>query len=411
MDNNEGSRFTDIQEKVTFDSELFFFVILPPIIFHAGYSMRKKQFFDNLGSILAFALFGTIISTFVIASIMWLIVQCIGSLDVHFLDTLYFGAIVSATDPVTILAVFQDLNVDPLLNGLVLGESLLNDAVSIVLCGALEDYSALIVDGEPDSFQVAAFFWTIVNFFTIFLGSLAIGASIGIITALITKFTKIRDLSLLETSIFFLLSYSSYLIAEIAQTSGIVSILFCGIFQAHYTFHNLSAESKLRTRQLFELLNFLLENFIFSYIGVSMFTFGHHKFHFGFIFGAFFAILVARAANIYPLSALLNLGRKTRIPLNYQHMLWFSGLRGAMAFALAIQNTVTEARQVSFFKSKFVVLQVLLTTTSLDLDLDLDHHLSPGVLDHHLPDRHRHSHLLRWCHSALAEGTSYSGQS
>ena len=310
--------------------------------------MRKKQFFDNLGSILTFALFGTIISTFVIASIMWLIVQCIGSLDVHFLDTLYFGAIVSATDPVTILAVFQDLNVDPLMNGLVLGESLLNDAVSIVLCGALEDYTALIVDGEPDSFQVGAFLWTIFNFFTIFLGSLAIGASMGITTALITKYTRIRDLSLLETSIFFLLSYSSYLLAEIAQTSGIVSILFCGIFQAHYTFHNLSEESKLRTRQLFELLNFLLENFIFSYIGVSMFTFSHHKFHFGFIFGAFFAILVARAANIYPLSALLNLGRKTKIPLNYQHMLWFSGLRGAMAFALAIQNTVTEARQVRF---------------------------------------------------------------
>jgi sodium/hydrogen exchanger-like protein 6/7 len=233
LDNDEGSRFTDIQQKVTFDSELFFFIILPPIIFHAGYSMRKKQFFDNLGSILTFALFGTLISTMIIASIMWLIAKTT-SLEVHFLDTLYFGAIVSATDPVTILAIFQDLHVDPLMNSLVLGESLLNDAIVIVLCGAIEDYSRLIVDGEPDSFQVGAFLLTIVNFFTILLGSVGLGALLGAATALLTKFTRIRDFQLLETGLFFLLSYSSYLIADICQASGIVSILFCGIFQVFF---------------------------------------------------------------------------------------------------------------------------------------------------------------------------------
>ena len=84
-----------------------------------------------------------------------------------------------------------------------------------------------------------------------------------------------------------------------------------------------------------------------------MFTFAHHKFVFSFILAAFIAIAVARAINIYPLSFFLNLGRKHRIPINYQHMLWFSGLRGAMAFALAIQNTMTTARQM------------FLTTTSL----------------------------------------------
>ena len=234
LDNDEGSRFTDIQEKVTFDAELFFFIILPPIIFHAGYSMRKKQFFDNLGSILTFALLGTILSTFIVAAIMWVITRAM-TLEVHFLETLYFGAIVSATDPVTILAIFQDLHVDSLMNGLVLGESLLNDAIAIVLCGAIEDYSKLIIDGEPDSFQTSALFLTILNFFTIFLGSVGLGALTGILTALLTKYTRVRDFQLLETSLFFLLSYSSYLIAEVAHMSGIVSILFCGIFQVLFS--------------------------------------------------------------------------------------------------------------------------------------------------------------------------------
>ena len=177
LDNNDGSRFTDIQEKVTFDSELFFFVILPPIIFHAGYSMRKKQFFDNLGSILTFALFGTIISTFIVGSIMWLIAQYL-DFEVHFLDTLYFGCIVSATDPVTILAIFQDLHVDPLVNSLVLGESLLNDAIVIVLCGAIEDYSRLVVAGSS-SLELGALLVTVLNFLTVLLASVALGAGTG----------------------------------------------------------------------------------------------------------------------------------------------------------------------------------------------------------------------------------------
>ena len=349
---NKNTRYNEVQEKATFDSEIFFYVILPPIIFHAGYSMRKKQFFDNLGSILTFALLGTLISTVIIAAITWLCGQLV-SLQLTFTDTLYFGSIVSATDPVTTLAIFTDLNVDPMMNSLVLGESLLNDAVAIVLCGAIQDYSALYLKGNPDTFEVEAFFRTIGNFLIIFLGSIGLGALIGVMTSMLTKFTRIKDYHMLETSLFFLMSYSSYLIAEVCQMSGIVSVLFCGIFQAHYTFHNLSLESKLRTQQLFEVLHFLLENFIFSYIGVSMFTFAHHRFVFTFIITAFMAIAVARALNIYPLSFVLNLGRKHRIPMNYQHVLWFSGLRGAMAFALAIQNTMTEARQM------------FLTTTSL----------------------------------------------
>ncbi len=253
-----------------------------------------------------------------------------------------------------------------MLNGLILGESLLNDAVAIVLCGSIEAYSKLsLTQGEAVEPQVLLL--TVLRFFSILIGSVGLGALIGAMTALMTKFTHIKDFPLLETSLFFLMSYCCYLLAEICEMSGIVSVLFCGIFQAHYTYRNLSPESQIRTKQFSETLNFLSENFIFCYLGVSMFTFAHHYFSFIFIFGTFVAIAIARAANIYPLSLLLNVGRCQKIPMKvcteqnlqklmlikaflmqYQHMLWFAGLRGAMAFALALRNTVTEVRQLFF---------------------------------------------------------------
>ncbi|TRY61537.1 hypothetical protein TCAL_04177 [Tigriopus californicus] len=352
-----------IKQKATFNAEIFFYVLLPPIIFHAGYNMRKKHFFDNMGAIMAFALVGTTISTFVIGLVMYGVSRLIQEIPLKFLDVLYFGAIVSATDPVTILAIFQDLHVDPMLNGLVLGESLLNDAVAIVLCSAIEEYAKVSLNGG-DLFEVDALLLTLFKFFTTVFGSIGLGAFIGCLTAIVTKFTQLRDYTLLETSLFTLMSYSSYLFAEICGMSGIVAVLFCGIFQAHYTFTNLSDESKLRTRQFFETLNFLAENFIFSYLGVSMFTFSKHYFNLFFILGAFVAIAVARACNIYPLGMLMNLGRQQKIPMQYQHMMWFSGLRGAMAFALAVSNTATPVRQMFFTTTCLIAIITIPTGES-----------------------------------------------
>lgn len=122
-----------------------------------------------------------------------------------------------------------------MLNGLVLGESLLNDAVAIVLCQSIEKYAEISLT-TGDGLEWNALLYTTANFFSAFLGSSGLGAAVGSLTALVTKFTRVREYSLLETSLFTLMSYTSYLIAEIASMSGIVSALFCGIFQAHYTF-------------------------------------------------------------------------------------------------------------------------------------------------------------------------------
>lgn len=119
------------------------------------------------------------------------------------------------------------------------------------------------------------------------------------------KFSKLREFPLLETSMFVVMSYSTYLLAEAASLTGtpslfthtphhihhthstphtgIVAVLFCGIMQSYYTYINMSNESRRRTKDLFELVNFFAENFIFSYIGLSLFTFENNQWAPGFI--------------------------------------------------------------------------------------------------------------------------------
>ncbi|XP_068880710.1 sodium/hydrogen exchanger 9 isoform X2 [Aphelocoma coerulescens] len=318
--NVNGHQGNAMLQKMTFDPSIFFNILLPPIIFHAGYSLKKRHFFRNLGSILTYAFLGTAISCIVIGLIMYGFVKAmvhIGQLkqwEFHFTDCLFFGSLMSATDPVTVLAIFHELNVDTDLYTLLFGESVLNDAVAIVLTHSISIYSP---KENPNAFDAAAFFQSVGNFLGIFAGSFAMGSSYAVVTALLTKFTKLCEFPMLETGLFFLLSWSAFLSAEAAGLTGIVAVLFCGVTQAHYTYNNLSPDSKMRTKQV--------------------------------------AVFIARASNIYPLSFLLNLGRKQKIPRNFQHMMMFSGLRGAIAFALAIRDTDSQPKQMMFTTALLIV--------------------------------------------------------
>uniref|UniRef100_A0A671VV03 Solute carrier family 9 member 7 n=1 Tax=Sparus aurata TaxID=8175 RepID=A0A671VV03_SPAAU len=317
----------DMLRKVTFDPEVFFNILLPPIIFHAGYSLKKRNFFRNLGSIITYAFLGTAISCFVIGNLMYGVVklmQVVGQLTdkFYYTDCLFFGAIISATDPVTVLAIFNELHADGDLYALLFGESVMNDAVAIVLSSSIVAYQP--AGANTHMFDASAFFKSVGVFLGIFSGSFVMGAATGVVT-----FTKLHCFPLLETALFFLMSWSTFLLAEACGFTGVPA--------------------------LFEVLHFLAENFIFSYMGLALFTFQNHIFSPIFIIGAFISIFIGRAFNIYPLSFLLNLGRRHKIKGNFQHMMMFAGLRGAMAFALAIRDTATYARQMMFTTTLLIV--------------------------------------------------------
>ena len=338
----------EVRELISFDPSMFFFVLLPPIIFSSGYSMHRGTFFSHLGSIFVFAIVGTIVSAFASGLLIYGVVLLLG-VPLSAVSCLAFGALISATDPVTVLSIFHSLNVEPQLFALVFGESVLNDALAIVLFEMLRGF----VDRPATADLVML---GIAEALAIFFGSMLVGLVVSCCAALVFKHTRLRDEPLLESSIFMICAYLSYLLAQSVGASGIVSMLFCGIGMAHYASPNLSPDTRKLMRGTFELFAFLAETFTFLYIGVTVMTRDDFVYIPLLVIGTFAAILIARALNVFPLSWFINFCllrrgsvrrttdtgcdaaiRRGKIQPRTQIVLWWSGLRGAMAFALAVQ--------------------------------------------------------------------------
>ncbi|KAK3535170.1 hypothetical protein QTP70_004737 [Hemibagrus guttatus] len=330
--------------------------------------LRKRHFFRNMGSILAYAFVGTVVSCFIIGLLMYgcvTLMKHTGQLggDFFFTDCLFFGAIVSATDPAggpgNLITVNGTMKKEQYIT--ILNNNIRQSAEKLGLGHQWTfqhnndlKHTAKMVKKRLADKNINVLQWP--------SGELKI-------RVMARRPSNLKELELIAKDEWRQADKSCWLMKEhdimheleaglwgfAGWMKGVVAVLFCGITQAHYTYNNLSPESQDRTKQLFELLNFLAENFIFSYMGLTLFTFQNHVFNPVFIIGAFLAIFLGRAANIYPLSFLLNLGRRNKIRSNFQHMMMFAGLRGAMTFALSIRDTATYARQMMFSTTLLVV--------------------------------------------------------
>ena len=326
-----------LTQNVDFNEEIFFFLLLPPIIFESGFSLETKSFFRNFDGICALAFGGTLISTIVIAVFVWLCGEIGLVTTLPITHCLVFGALVSATDPVTVLAVFQELGVNPDLFALVFGESVLNDAVAIVLYRTLLDFA----DKGASASSVVRVFESVGYFLFVFLGSTATGAAFAVLAAAFFRGVKgsavLERHAHVETSLVMIAPYCAYAAAEFLQLSGIVAILFCGVAMAHYARPNLSSAARRDSAVIFKTLATLAETFVFLYMGVSLFLEDQAWSTVPFALAALCACLLARALNVYPMTRLVNRWRRERfkVPANHQNALFVSGLRGAVAFALA----------------------------------------------------------------------------
>ncbi|VVB00085.1 unnamed protein product [Arabis nemorensis] len=290
-------------------------------------SLQPKPFFSNFGAIVTFAIFGTLVASLVTGGLVYLGGSMYLMYKLPFVECLMFGALISATDPVTVLSIFQELGTDVNLYALVFGESVLNDAMAISLYRTMSLVNRQSSSGE-------SFLTVVIRFLETFAGSMS--------AEHLFKYAGLdtENLQNLECCLFVLFPYFSYMLAEGVGLSGIVSILFTGIVMKRYTFSNLSEASQSFVSAFFHLISSLAETFTFIYMGFDIAMEKHSWSHVGFILFSILFIGVARAVNVFGCAYVVNLVRQEhqKIPMKHQKALWYSGLRGAMAFALALQS-------------------------------------------------------------------------
>ena len=329
------------EEALYFNPEFFTLFLLPPIIFESGFSLNQSLFFGRFATICTFAVVGTLIST----ALLWLLIWSLGEAGLIFhlspVEAGAFAALISAVDPVATLATFSSLKADPELHNLVFGESVLNDAVSIVLFRSILDFYL------DDFYAQMHLPRVLLSFATIATVSILVGWATAALSALVFKWLRMAhheegDTHLREAALFWCFSYLSFVVAEVAQLSGIVSTLFAGIFMARYVTPNLTRRGLRLCAQLYRVLALLADTMVFLLVGMAIVVYYNEceVSHTSFFLVAFVGCIGARAANIFPLARLLNHLRprsKHKISKNFQVVMWFSGLRGAIAVALSVQ--------------------------------------------------------------------------
>ena len=316
--------------------DLIFNILLPPLVFEAALQLDWRRFRAELPLTLTLAFVGVGIATAVVAGGMhWLV-------GWSWIGAAVFGVLIAATDPVSVIASFRDLGCPPRVSMVVESESLLNDGVAAVGFAVL---SAIALGASPGvSSIIPAFVWTLGG--GVIIGIAASGAILLIVG-------RTED-PLVEIALTTIAAYGSFLLAERAHTSGIISALCAGLMTGSIG-GALSTQGRERVRWAWEYFAFLANSFVFILIGMSIANQPLHRLGSTAAAIAILLMLAGRALSIYPLSALFAKSR-WRLPATFQHTLFWGGLRGALALALALTVPATVPERDAIILTAFVAV-------------------------------------------------------
>nr|XP_011753823.1 sodium/hydrogen exchanger 4 isoform X3 [Macaca nemestrina] len=362
---------TDHKSPPVMDSSIYFLYLLPPIVLEGGYFMPTRPFFENIGSILWWAVLGALINALGIGLSLYFIcqVKAFGLGDVNLLQNLLFGSLISAVDPVAVLAVFEEARVNEQLYMMIFGEALLNDGITVVLYNMLIAFTKMhkFEDIEPVDILAGC-----ARFLIVGLGGVLFGVVFGFISAFITRFTQ--NISAIEPLIVFMFSYLSYLAAETLYLSGILAITACAVTMKKYVEENVSQTSYTTIKYFMKMLSSVSETLIFIFMGVS--TVGkNHEWNWAFICFTLAFCQIWRAISVFALFYISNQFRTFPFSIKDQCIIFYSGVRGAGSFSLAF------LLPLSLFPRKKMFVTATLVVIYFTVFIQLMDHLKAGIED------------------------------
>ncbi|XP_026193052.1 uncharacterized protein LOC34617338 [Cyclospora cayetanensis] len=325
------AHFTDSgegEDGLYFDPQFFYLVLLPPIVLDAGLSVAQYDFLRNGGPILMFAVCGTLVSALFIYGGLSVINEYLANMGLqgppHKVRAFFwaFAALISATDTVAVMSLlnsprFFTRTKNSNLVSILMGESVLNDAVSIALTRSVFKF---FFSDDKDVILNAGVADIVIDFLLVLSGSLLFGVGVGALCCWSFKQSKLKELPQYEVAVTLLSAYVAFGTAEVLELSGVVSLFACAAMLCHFNTHNLSLQSRLSIRLFVQTIALLCDKCAFAYLGVvASLGFGE-----------------ASSATARLCCCCRNRRKAERMNMGQQIILWLAGLRGAVAFALAM---------------------------------------------------------------------------
>jgi CPA1 family monovalent cation:H+ antiporter len=321
-----GLALTRVETEATLTHDFIFDVILPPLLFEAALAIHWTELRRDALPVLTLAMFGVLISAAVVTAGM--VVFLAWPLS----SALIFGVLIAATDPVAVIAMFTDTGIKGRLRLLVESESLLNDGVAAVLFALVLTWALGAGGEETTSAKVA---WALV---TTAGGGILVGLLCG--GAAIAVAGRTSD-HLVETALTTVAAYGSFLLAEYLHLSGVLATVAAGLLMGNLGILGEPDERVLSSRgrdfvlAFWEFAAFIANSLVFLLIGVTVARIRFDGLGWKVLLIAIGLVLVGRALSVYPLCLPFMLSRWA-VPAREQHVLWWGGLRGALALALAL---------------------------------------------------------------------------
>jgi Na+:H+ antiporter len=309
--------------KFQLSSDLVLFLFLPALIFESAINLDARLLMKDIIPVLVLAVPAMLISAALIGLGLWFIQ------DFNIFHALLFGALISATDPVAVIALFKELGAPQRLTILVEGESLLNDATAIVFFGII---LGLIDQGY---FGTSDFGRAIFDFFYVFIGGILVGAVIGIIVSELLYRIRAGLSSYLIMSI--VLAYSSFAIAEhVAGVSGVMAVVSAAIALGILGVSRIPQSERESVDETWDVIALICNSLLFLLVGLSvdislLFT------QIDSIIIAIILVLVGRAAGVYSMvPATIKMFNLPNVSMGERHIMWWGGLKGGLAIAIVL---------------------------------------------------------------------------
>lgn len=334
---------------------LILMIFLPPLLFEAAWSMKWSDLRKELLPSSLYAVGGVVLS---IAAVGWALHQLMG---IPWMTALLVGACLSATDSASVLGLLRELGAGKRLTTLLEGESLFNDGAAVVAFGVLVEFAV-----EPQPFQLST---TVLRFIVVTGIGLGIGGLIGVCVALLTQR---YELAWVEQSLTLVTAYGTYLLVEELGGSGVIGVVTAGLVIGNFS-ARMGVEPLKRSTmvEFWEFIVFFVNSILFLLLGDQI--------HLSKLVQniqtttiAIAAIIVSRAITIYGFSALSNWLVKTEISWRDQTVLWWTGLRGSVAIALALSLPVAVMGCQEIIANSFGVVWFTLLVQGLTTKLLLE---------------------------------------